>query len=416
MKVLIIGSGGREHALGLSIKKSPKVKEIFFTPGNGGTSEIGQNVNIEPDDIEDLLNFAILEKIDLTVVGPEVPLSLGIADLFNKNNLRIFAPSKEASKLETSKIYAKRFMEKYNIPTAKFSICKNINEAMENLDKYNYPVVIKADGLASGKGVIICNDFLEAQGTLKNMMIEKKFGDAGENIVIEEFLEGKEASILCFVDGKTIKPMVSAQDYKRAYDFDKGLNTGGMGAISPAFYYTDEMKNQTEMLIIQKTLDALKKENIDYKGVLYFGLMLTKNGPFVIEYNTRFGDPETEVVLMRLETDIVDIFQAVIDEKLLDINIAWKEDKAICVVLASAGYPEAYEKNHEITGLDEIFDATIFHSGTVLKNNKLLTSGGRVLVVSTLGKSEDEIRRKIYKQIEKIKFNKMFYRKDIGLR
>lgn len=417
MKVLVIGSGGREHAIVWKLAQSPLVDKVYCAPGNGGICRYAECVDISVTDLDCLLQFAEGKGIDLTVVGPEVPLSLGITDLFKEKGLRVFGPEKKAAMLESSKAFSKGFMERNNIPTAKYKVYEEAKAAKTEVDSFGYPVVIKADGLAAGKGVIIAENRQQAVTAIDEIITEKKFGEAGGSVVIEEYLTGKEASILAFVDGRTAIPMVSAQDYKRALDGDKGLNTGGMGAVSPAFYYDEASAAIAEKEIIQRTMDALKKEGIDYKGVLYFGLMLTPKGPKLLEYNVRFGDPETEVVLPRLKTDLVEIMNSVIDEKLETQKIEWKEESAVCVVMASGGYPERYDKGFEIKGLEKAAtnnDITIFHAGTEKSLDKIATAGGRVLVVSALGKDVETARRKAYQAVTEINFEKAHYRSDIA--
>jgi len=417
LKVLVVGSGGREHTLVWKIAQSKLVDKVYCAPGNGGIGELAECVDIKADDIDGLLEFARSEGIGLTVVGPEAPLSLGIADCFEQNGMRIFGPCRKGAMLESSKAFSKDFMIRNKIPTAAYKVYYEAEKAKAGLDDFGYPVVIKADGLAAGKGVIIARNRAEAIDAIDDMLTVRKFGEAGSKIVIEEFLVGKEASILAFVDGKAAVPMVSAQDYKRALDNDEGLNTGGMGAVSPAFYYDEKTAAAVERDIIQRTVDALKAEGICYKGVLYFGIMITGKGPKVLEYNARFGDPETEVVLLRLESDLVEIMNSVIDGKLEAKKIKWKEEQAVCVVMASGGYPEHYEKGYEIKGLDkaaEIEGVTVFHAGTKKASGKIVTVGGRVLVISAIAKNYEEARDKAYSAISSIAFEKAHYRKDIG--
>jgi len=417
MKVLVIGSGGREHAIVWKVAESKLVDEIYCAPGNGGIVGLAECVNIAADDIEKLLSFAKDKDIGLTIVGPEVPLSLGIVDSFERNGLRIFGPYMQGAMLESSKSFSKDFMIRNKIPTAAYKIYYDPEKAKQEIDDFGYPVVIKADGLAAGKGVIIAQNREEAVTAIGEILDGKKFGEAGSRIVVEEFLSGREASILAFVDSKVAVPMVSAQDYKRALDNDKGLNTGGMGAVSPAFYYDEKTAAIVEKDIIQRTVDALKAEGICYKGILYLGIMITKAGPKLLEYNARFGDPETEVVLLRLKSDLVEIMNAVIDEKLEAQKIEWKEEQAVCVVIASGGYPEHYEKGFEITGLDKPDDnngVQVFHAGTKKASGKIVTAGGRVLVVSALAKSYEQAREKAYKAVQNINFEKAHYRSDIG--
>lgn len=417
MKVLVIGSGGREHAIVSKVVESKLVDKVYCAPGNGGIAELAECVDIGVENLEELVNFVKDNRIDLTVVGPELPLSLGIVDEFEGKGLRIFGPRQKGAMLESSKAFSKDFMIKNKIPTAAYQIYYDSRKAKQEVDNFGYPVVIKADGLAAGKGVIIAQNREEAFAAIDDILCDKKFGDAGSRIVVEEFLSGKEASILAFVDGKTAVPMVSAQDYKRALDNDGGLNTGGMGAVSPAFYYDEETAAVVEKDIIQRTVDALRAEGIKYKGILYFGIMITGNGPKLLEYNARFGDPETEVVLLRLESDLVEIMNAVIDEKLETQRIEWKEEQAVCVVMASGGYPEHYDKGLEIKGLKKAAgnsDVKVFHAGTKKISDKIVTAGGRVLVVSALAKNYELAREKAYKAIKDIDFEKAHYRKDIG--
>lgn len=417
MKLLVIGSGAREHALVWKLSESPMVNKIYCAPGNAGIGSLAECVDIKAEDIEGLLNFAIMQKIDLTVVGPEVPLVAGIADAFEEKGLRIFGPGKAAARLEGSKAYAKEFMQKYEIPTAKYGAYKDFDKAVAALHTYGLPVVIKADGLAAGKGVIIAYSMQEAAEAIENIMGSKKFGEAGSTIVIEEFLKGREVSVLAFVDENTAIPMVSAQDYKRALDGGLGLNTGGMGAVSPAFGYSMSDEEIVRREIIDKTLSGMKQEGIIYKGVLYFGLMLTDDGPKVLEYNTRFGDPETEVILPRLQSDLLHIMNSVIDGKLEETEIRWSDDSAVCVVLASGGYPEKYNTNYEITGVQAAAeDAMVFHAGTKHSEVKLVTAGGRVLVLSAMGEDYDKARDKAYAAAAKVYFRNIHYRKDIGIK
>ncbi|SHI41250.1 phosphoribosylamine--glycine ligase [Lutispora thermophila] len=415
MKVLVVGSGGREHALVWKLLQSPKVNYIYCAPGNGGIKQMAECVDIEADDIEGLCRFAKKQRIDLTVVGPELPLSLGIVDAFEKEGLRIFGPRKNAAILESSKAFAKDFMQKYGIPTAKYNTYEDPDKAKEDIGSFGLPVVIKADGLAAGKGVIIANTKEEALNAIDTMMTDKHFGEAGNKVVIEEFIQGKEASILAFVDGKTAVPMVSAQDYKRVFDDDKGLNTGGMGAISPVPHYDEKVEADVMQRIIKPTVEAMNKENRPYKGVLYFGLMITNEGPKVIEYNCRFGDPETEAVLLRLESDLVEIMEAVIEERLHEVEIKWSSNAAMCVVMASGGYPGSFRKGYEINGLEKEEQGIIFHAGTKYIDGKTVTNGGRVLVFGALGRTLEEARAIVYGDMEKVSFTDCHYRRDIGL-
>ncbi|WP_129595949.1 phosphoribosylamine--glycine ligase [Anaerophilus nitritogenes] len=414
MNVLVIGSGGREHAIIYKISQSPKVKKIYCAPGNAGIKDLAVCVDISVEDIEGLLKFAKENKIDLTIVGPEVPLVLGIVDEFQSNGLKIFGPNKECSRLEGSKAYTKEFLIRHNIPTAKYEEYTDFKKAEENIDKFGYPVVLKADGLAAGKGVVIPQAKEEAMVALEEMMKEKKFGQAGSKVVIEEYLTGIEASILCFVDGKTIIPMVSAQDYKKVYDKDRGPNTGGMGSYSPSFLDNEKFQEEIQKIILNPIIEGFKKDKLDFKGILFIGLMITNEGIKVLEFNVRFGDPETQAILPRLKTDLIDIIESIIGEKLDTQPILWKEEKTVCVVIASGGYPENYEKEKVIHGLDEIKDSIVFHAGTKEVDGEVLTNGGRVLGVMAYGKTVEEARERVYRDVSKISFEDMHYRKDIG--
>lgn len=414
MKILVIGSGGREHAMVWKLSQSPKVEKIYCIPGNGGIEDLAQCVPGDINDIEFLVDFAKQNNIDATMVGPELPLTLGIVDAFQQQGLKVFGPSKEAAQLEGSKSYAKAFMKKYNIPTAKYVDCDTTQQALDSLKDFTYPIVIKADGLAAGKGVVIVYNEKEAKDTITEMMEDGVFGDAGKKIVIEEFLEGKEISLLVFLDKKGFIPMITAQDYKRALDNDEGFNTGGMGAISPSPTYTKELRERISEEILKPTFYGIQQEDLEYRGVLYFGLMITDQGPKVLEYNVRFGDPETQVILPRLESDLVDIVMSVIEDNLQEEDIKWKEDKAITVVLSSGGYPASYKKGKIITGLNKEFRSIVFHSGTLKRNGQYYTNGGRVLAITALDSSIEEAISKVYKEILNIHFDKMHYRRDIG--
>ncbi len=417
MDILVIGSGGREHAICHSLAKSEKVGKIYCAPGNAGISEIAECVNISVMDAEGIIAFLDKNKnIGMTVVAPDDPLAMGLVDMLENAGHRAFGPSKAAALIEASKAFSKWLMKKYDIPTANYEEFTDYNEALTYVQKQDYPLVVKADGLALGKGVIICNNVAEGEQAVKEMMIDGKFKAAGSKIIVEEFLVGREVSVLCFTDGKTIVPMVSSQDHKRAFDNDMGLNTGGMGTFSPSKIYTKDIANSVYTNIIVPTMQAMNSEDRKFKGVLYFGLMLTDKGVKVLEYNARFGDPETQVVLPRLKTDLFEIFDAIIDERLADINIEWRDEAAVCVILASGGYPEAYEKGLPITieNLDK--DIILFHAGTSFKDGKLVTNGGRVIGVTALGKDIDEARSKAYANVPKVKFDKVHYRKDIGIK
>ena len=418
MKVLIVGSGGREHTLAWKLKQSPRVDKLYCAPGNAGTVKIAENLPIDCENVDSII--AIVEKldIDLTVVGPEAPLALGLSDALRAKNRLVFAPSKAAAAIETSKEIAKDLMIKYNIPTAQYGAFSDYDSAVAYIKEKGAPIVVKADGLAAGKGVIVAMDEKTALDAVADMLLDNTFGDAGNRVVIEEYLEGEEVSILAFCDGKHIVPMVSAQDHKRAFDGDQGPNTGGMGAYSPAPVYTKELAAVVEEKILWPTLRALEAEGRIYQGVLYAGLMITKDGPKVLEYNARFGDPETQAVLLRLKTDLVDIIEAISAENLDQINIEWSEEAAVCVVIASGGYPGNYDKGIPIYGIEHAKEngAIVFHAGTKLYNDKVVTAGGRVLGVTALGDDIAKAIKNAYQAVEKITFEKSFYRKDIGHR
>lgn len=418
MKILMVGSGGREHALIKKLKESPKCEKLYCAPGNGGIAKDAECVNIGAMDIDNMVKFAVDEKIDLVFVAPDDPLAAGMVDAMQKAGVRAFGPDAKAAIIEASKVFSKNLMKKYGIPTAKYEVFDDPKKAMEYVVAENTtPVVVKADGLALGKGVIIAQTIDEAKDAIKSIMEDKQFGDSGNNIVIEEFLTGPEVSVLAFTDGKVVKPMVSSKDHKRAYDNDEGLNTGGMGTISPNPYYTDEVAKKCYDSIFVPTIEAMSKEGRPFKGCLYFGLMITPNGPKVIEYNARFGDPEAQVVLPRLKSDLIDICEAIIDEKLADVDVEWYDGAAACVVMASGGYPVAYKKGIEIFGLDEnggVDGAVVYHAGTKLENGKFLTNGGRVLGVTAIADTLDEALKKSYDAVSKITFDGAHYRTDIG--
>jgi phosphoribosylamine--glycine ligase len=420
MKILVIGSGGREHAITWSAARSKKAEKIFCAPGNPGTAELAENVDIKADDIEGLLKFALENKIDLTIVGPEVPLVMGIVDLFAENGLKAFGPSEDGAQMEGSKVFTKNLFKKYNIPTADFGEFDSSTAAIAYIKaNKKYPMVVKADGLAAGKGVIIAKNELEAITAVADIMTRKIFGGAGDRVVIEEFLEGEEASILAFTDGETVLPLPASQDHKRIFDDDKGPNTGGMGAYAPAPVITPEILKIIMDKILYPTVKALKSEGIIYKGILYAGIMMTASGPKVLEYNVRFGDPETQAVLPLLKTDLIDLCMASIDGKLKDINLEIEDRAAINVVLASKGYPGEYEKGKEITGfekLKDVRDIIVFHAGTALIAGKIVTAGGRVLNVTALGGDIKDAVEKVYKYVDSISFEGVYYRKDIGKR
>lgn len=418
MKILVVGSGGREHAIIRKLKESPKIDKIYAAPGNGGISRDAECVDINAMDKEKMVEFSKNNDIDLVFVAPDDPLAAGMVDTLTANGIRAFGPCANAAIIESSKVFSKNLMKKYNIPTAAYEVFNDPHKVMEYIEAQGkYPVVIKADGLALGKGVIIAQNHDEAQDAVKEIMEDKKFGDSGNNVVVEEFLTGPEVSVLAFTDGKTLKPMVSSKDHKRAYDNDEGLNTGGMGTISPNPYYTPEIAEICRKTIFEPTVAAMNSENRTFKGCLYFGLMITPDGPKVIEYNARFGDPETQVVLPRLKTDFVDIINAVIDGTLDKLDIEWSDEATACVVMASGGYPQAYKKGLEITGLDEngqISGATVYHAGTKYTDGKFYTNGGRVLGVTASGKTLDEALDKAYSAVKEISFEGVHYRTDIG--
>lgn len=417
MKVLIVGSGGREHTIAWKVAKSDKVEKIYCAPGNAGISEIAECVDIGAMEFDKLVAFAKENSIDLTVIGMDDPLVGGVVDAFEKEGLRVFGPRKNAAILEGSKAFSKDLMKKYDIPTAAYETFDSPEEALSYLETSNYPIVLKADGLALGKGVLICNTKEEAKDGVKELMVDKQFGSAGNTIVVEEFMTGREVSVLSFVDGNTIKIMTSAQDHKRAKDGDQGLNTGGMGTFSPSPFYTEEVDEFCKKYIYQKTVDAMKSEGREFKGIIFFGLMLTPNGPKVLEYNARFGDPETQVVLPRMKNDIVDVFEACIDGTLDKIDLEFEDNAAVCVVLASDGYPLQYEKGFEITGLDNFKDKEgyyVFHAGTKLSGDKIVTNGGRVLGVVAKGENLKAARANAYEATELVKFENKYMRNDIG--
>ena len=419
MKVLVVGSGGREHAIIWKLKQSPKADKIYCAPGNAGIAQDAQCVPIGAMEIDKLVQFAKDENIDFTIVGMDDPLVAGVVDAFEAEGLRVFGPRKNAAIIEGSKAFSKDLMKKYGIPTAKYETFDNYDEAKKYVLSQSVPIVVKADGLALGKGVLICQSHDEAVAALDEIMVDKKFGASGSKVVIEEFLTGPEVSVLSFCDGKTVVPMVSAQDHKRAYDNDEGLNTGGMGTFSPSRIYTKEINDDCMEKIFKPTVAAMAKEGRPFVGVLYFGLMLTKDGMKVIEYNARFGDPETQVILPRLKSDLLEIMEACVDTTLDKMDIQWYDNAAVCVVEASGGYPVKYDKGYEITGLDSVKgrdDIIVFHAGTAEKDGKLVTNGGRVLGITGIGKDIDEARTKAYEGVDLIDFEKKHFRHDIGIK
>jgi len=419
MKILVIGSGGREHALAWKISQSSRLEKLYCAPGNAGTMSIAENVPLGASDIQGLADFASNEKIDLTVVGPELPLILGIVDEFEKKGLKIFGPNKNAAELEGSKVFAKQFMERHKIPTAKFKVAESLEQAMEILksEEFYFPLVVKADGLAAGKGAIVCRNLKRAEEAVNLIMVEKKFSDSGKRVVIEEFLKGKEASFIVISDGVKVLPFVTTMDHKPVFDEDRGPNTGGMGAISPSPFVDKELFHEIVKTIVFPTITRMLEEGRKIKGVLYVGLMLTEQGPKVLEYNCRFGDPETQPQMLRMESDLVDVLLASVEGNILEKEIQWSHQPAACVVIASGGYPIKYEKGKKIEGMEEaakfpgIF---IFHAGTEFKDGEYYTSGGRVLGVCASEKTLEETMDKVYKAISRIYFEAMHWRRDIG--
>lgn len=418
MKILIVGSGGREHAIAWKVSKSPLAEKIYCVPGNAGIAEVAECVNIGAMEFDRLAAFAKEKSVDLTIIGMDDPLVGGIVDVFEAQGLRVFGPRRNAAILEGSKAFSKDLMKKYHIPTAAYETFDDPEKAEEYLRTAKFPIVLKADGLALGKGVLICNTLEEALEGVKTIMLDKKFGSAGNHMVVEEFMTGREVSVLSFVDGKTVKTMASAQDHKRAKDGDQGLNTGGMGNFSPTPFYTKEVDEFCQKYIFQPTVDAMAAEGREFKGVIFFGLMLTPDGPKVLEYNARFGDPEAQVVLPRMENDMVEVVEACIDGRLDQIDLKFKEDAAVCVVLASDGYPVAYEKGLPIRGLERFRGKDgyyVFHAGSKFgEKGEVLTNGGRVLGVTALGKDLKEARKNAYEAVDWVDFDNKYYRHDIG--
>ena len=417
MKILIVGSGGREHAIAMSVKKSPRADKIYCAPGNAGIAQIAECVPIGAMEFDKLADFAKEKQIDLAIVGMDDPLVGGLTDVLESAGVRVFGPRKNAAILEGSKAFSKDLMKKYQIPTAAYENFDSAEAALAYLETASMPIVLKADGLALGKGVLICKTLEEAKAGVKTIMQDKQFGEAGNRLVIEEFMTGREVSVLSFVDGKTIKTMTSAQDHKRAQDGDQGLNTGGMGTFSPSPFYTKEVDEFCKKYIYQPTVDAMAAEGRPFKGIIFFGLMLTEKGPRVSEYNARFGDPEAQVVLPRMKNDIIDVMEACIDGKLDAIDLQFEENAAVCVVLASGGYPVSYEKGYPISGLDAFEgkeDYFCFHAGTKLSDGKIVTNGGRVLGITATGKDLKEARAKAYEAVKWVSFEKQYMRNDIG--
>lgn len=415
MKILVVGSGGREHAIAWKLAQSDRVDKIYCAPGNAGIAQVAECVPVKAEDIEGIRDFAKANDIDMAVIGPEVPLSMGITDVLQAEGIRVFGPDRNCSQLEGSKSFTKAFLARHNIPTAGYKEYTDIDALKADIGIFGFPMVIKADGLAAGKGVVIAEDAESAEKAIDEMMGDKIFGDAADLIVVEEYLTGIEASMLCFVDGNIIVPMESAQDYKRVFDGDKGPNTGGMGTYSPSLIFTPELEAQIRDRILEPTMKGFKEDGLDFHGVLFVGLMITDEGPKVIEFNNRFGDPETQSVLMRLDSDLSEIFDACIDGTLDKIDIKWSGRRAVCVVLASGGYPGSYEKGKVISGLDDVDDdVVVFHAGTAEKDGSIVTAGGRVLGVTATGATNDEARAKAFANVERITFEGAQYRRDIG--
>lgn len=417
MKILVVGGGGREHALVWKISKSPLVDRIFCAPGNAGTGELAENVSVSADDISGLLKFAKDNRTDLCIVGPEAPLVAGIVDEFKKEDLKIVGPTKSASMLEGSKAFAKQLMKRYEVPTASFETFSDFKEALAYIRDVGAPIVVKADGLAAGKGVYVCKTLDEAEAAVDEIMVQKKFGESGNKLIVEGFLSGEEASFIVFTDGKKILPMASSQDHKAVFDGDKGPNTGGMGAYSPAPVVTDKVYQRIMDMVMEPVIDGMRKENREFKGILYAGLMIKDDEPSVLEFNVRFGDPETQPLVVRMKSDIVPILLGCTDS-LEDKKIEWDSRWAVCVVMAAGGYPKKYEKGKEIVGLDMVDDAdvVIFHAGTKMVNGRVVTAGGRVLGVCALGENIFEARNKAYSVVKKINWDGVHYRTDIGYR
>lgn len=417
MKILVVGGGGREHAICWKLNGEENVEKVYCAPGNAGISKVAECVDIKATDIEKLADFAEENRIDLTVIGPEVPLVMGISDVFKERGLRVFGPDKACSQLEGSKLFSKEFMVRHNIATAKYKEYTDINKAIEEIDSFGYPVVIKADGLAAGKGVIIPTNREEAIETLNTIMKDRKFGEAGNLVVVEEFLEGVETSILALVDKNTIIAMESSKDHKKVYENETGPNTGGMGTFSPSTIYTDELAEKVYNDVLVKSLEGFKEDGLDYRGILFVGLMITEDGEKVLEYNCRFGDPEIQSILMRLDSSLSEIMMAITEDRLSEIDIKYSKDAATCVIMASGGYPDSYEKGEKISGLEDLDDdIVVFHSGTKKDGNDILTNGGRVLGVCAKAKDVESAAKRVYENIEKISFDGKHYRKDIGIK
>lgn len=414
MRLLVIGRGGREHAIVWALRKSPKVEQIYCAPGNAGIAELAELVPFAEDQFEELSQFALAQKIDLVVIGPDDPLSIGIVDHFESRGIPVYGPRQNAAIIEASKVFTKNLLKKYNIPTAAYESFEHYQAALAYLRKQGAPIVIKADGLAAGKGVIVAETLAEAEEALASIMVNKSFGSAGNRVVIEEFMQGQEMSILAFVDGETVRPMPAAQDHKAVFDGDKGPNTGGMGTYSPLPHIPQSVIDQAIETIVKPTAIAMVEEGRPFRGILFAGLMITADGPKTIEFNARFGDPEAQVVLPKLKSDLLDIFLATLEGRLADVEIEWSDEAAVCVIAASGGYPSSYPKGLPIEGLDKVTESLIFHAGTATSEGQLVTNGGRVLGVTALGADFAEARSKAYADLEAIRFDGMHYRSDIG--
>ena len=419
MRVLVVGSGGREHALSWALGRSLRAGELFVAPGNPGSGSVATNVPVKADDIEGLVGWAQQNRIDLTVVGPELPLALGLVDRFVEAGLRVFGPTQTAARIETSKAFAKTFMQEEGIPTAAFEIFEDFDEAMDYVREQPFPLVAKADGLAAGKGVSVCDAPSEAEDALRSMMVDRAFGDAGQQTIVEECLTGQEVSLLAFSDGQTVVPMVSAQDHKPAYDGDAGPNTGGMGCYAPMTLATPQLVEEVQRTILQPTVDGMRRRGMPYVGVLYAGLILTSDGPQVLEFNCRFGDPETQVILPLLKTDLCEVLEACVEGRLSEMTLRWSSGACVCVVMASGGYPKAYRTGYAISGLDEVeklSDVQVFHAGTAQKDGQTVTAGGRVLGVTAWGGTLTLAINRAYCAVERIHFPDQHFRRDIGMK
>jgi phosphoribosylamine--glycine ligase len=418
MKVMIVGGGGREHAIAWKLRQSRRLTELYCAPGNAGIAGVAVCVDIRADDVRGLTDFASEKKMDLVVIGPETPLAMGLTDMLTDAGIRVFGPNIKCARLEASKSFTKKFLKRHNIPTADYRVFHDKDDLLDHVGQFGFPMVLKADGLAAGKGVVIAETAAEARGAIEDMMGRRVFGAAGDTVVVEEYLEGTEASMLCFVDGSTIVPMESAQDYKRAFDGDRGPNTGGMGCYSPSLIFDEALEDEIRERILAPTYEGFKADGLDFRGVLFIGLMITADGPKVVEFNNRFGDPETQAILPRLQSDLLDIFLAVTDDRLAAIDIGWSDARSVCVVLAAGGYPGEYGSGARIEGLASAGgDALVFHAGTSFGADRrdILTAGGRVLGVTALGDTHEEAREKAYANIAGIRFDGMQYRRDIGI-